>query len=127
MADLPIIYALLDHPLRQKLLIEPLPSLDEFLQLASDALKSGHEFYYLLENDGAAQGIIRIMLADESCEIWGRALSTLYYHCGRIAFEELKMSRLHWYVRQNNPRMIRICELFGAQKTGEEPFLYFTK
>lgn len=124
--DLPAIYRLLNTPAREKLLAEPLPPESEFLQLSEIEMKSGREFYYLLEEDGVAIGLIRIMSAVESCEIWGRSLATLYYHCGRIAFEQLGMNRLQWYVRQNNRRMVRICKMFGAQKTGETPFFNFS-
>jgi hypothetical protein len=120
--DLPVIYQSLNTPLREKFLVEPLPAESLFLQQSEIELKSGREFYYLLEQDGVVSGLIRIMVPVESCEIWGRSLATLYYHCGRIAFEQLGMNRLQWYVRQNNRRMIRICEMFGAEKTGESPF-----
>ena len=124
-ADFSAIYHLLNTPLREKLLVEPLAQEPEFLQQSQLNLQSDTEFYYLLEQDGVILGSIRIMVPEESCEIWGRSLATLYYHCGRIAFEELQMKRLQWCVRQNNRRMLRICEMFGAQKTGESPFFNF--
>ena len=81
--DLPAVHTLLDHPLRNQLLIEPLSPLEEFLAQTLAAMESEHDFFYLLEKESVPEGVIRIMFLDESCEIWGKALSTLYYHCGR--------------------------------------------
>jgi hypothetical protein len=85
-------------------------------------MEQGKESYYLLEQDCRLKGLIRILQLDGTCEIWGRALRTLFYHCARIAFEELNMASLCWYVRNNNQRMIRVCELFQIRKIREATF-----
>ena len=121
------IYRFLNTPVREKLLAEPLPEEGKFLLQSARNHESGRERYYILEQDGSMEGIIRIITPEQSCEIWGRALRTLFYHCGRIAFEELGMPRLRWYVRWNNRRMIRTCELFHIRRTGEAPFCNITE
>ena len=121
---MPGIYKLLATPQRELLLAEPLPSRAVFLRRTANDIRAAVERYYCLERTGNLEGIIRILPLEESCEIWGAALRTLFYHCGRIAFEELRLPRLWWCVRANNRRMIRTCELFRIRRIGESSFYH---
>ena len=121
-SDLPEVYQMLNSPMRESFLIDPLAPQGEFIQQTTLNMEEGRESYYLLEQDSKLKGLIRILRSDGSCEIWGRSLRTLFYHCARIAFEELNMPSLCWYVRNNNRRMLHICELFQIRKIGEAPF-----
>src|SRR5262245_33798863 len=107
--DLGRVYDFLNSSFREQLLAEPLPERELFLEATRKALEEGMEHYSFLEQDEKLEGVIRIFVEQESCEIWGRQLRTLFYHCGRIAFEELGMQKLHWNSRKNNRAMMRTC------------------
>ena len=119
-ADLPLIHCMQNLPVREKIMNRPLPPLNEFVTKSMQHIQDGSEKYYLLEQNDDAKGFIWISLPAETCEIWGTQLHSLFYACARIAFEDLCMSRLVWSVRQNNRRMIKVCERFGIRVIGSD-------
>jgi hypothetical protein len=122
--DLPVIHRMQDIPLRERIMIHPLPAPGEFLARAAVELAAGRESYCLMESGGDPAGFIWIRRPAETCEIWGRHLHTLFHACAWIAFEHLGMRRLCWNVRESNRRMIRVCERFRVRRTsGENRFV----
>jgi hypothetical protein len=122
-ADLPAIYELQNIPQREFILTSHLLSYPEFIQRAETEMDSNREFYCLLEVSEVPKGFLWISKPDETCEIWGRHLHTLFYACAWFAFEKLQMQRLNWNVRISNHRMIAVCDRFRIRKTGED-FLF---
>ncbi len=118
--DLPVIHRMQDIPLREKIMIRPLPRQEAFLAETAAEMAAGRESFYLMELDGTPEGFIWIRRPEETCEIWGRHLHTLFYFCAWIAFEQLGLRRLCWNVRESNRRMIRVCERFRVRRTGGE-------
>ena len=119
-ADLSLIHKMQNLPVREKIMNRPLPPLEDFVTNTAQKMRDGCEKYYLLEQHGEAEGFIWISLAAETCEIWGKQLHSLFYACARIAFENLSLNRLVWSVRQNNRRMLKICERFGIRSIGSD-------
>jgi len=119
-SDLPLMYKMQNVPTREKLLTSPLPPVDIYIARATIEMNAGNEHFYLLETDSTAIGLIWISTAEETCEIWGKHIHSLFYACARIAFEDLKMQRLVWWVRQSNRRMLKVCERFRIRRTGSE-------
>lgn len=100
-------------------MVSPLLPTADFLSRAEREMVAGHEYYCLLEKDEVPNGFLWISVPEETCEIWGRHLRTLFHACAWFAFEKLEMPRLNWCVRQSNRRFISVCELFSIRKTGE--------
>ena len=122
-ADLPAIYELQNIPQREFILTSHLLPYSEFIQRAESEMNAGHEFYCLLEMSDEPKGFLWISKPEETCEIWGRHIHTLFYACAWFAFERLQMKRLNWNVRISNHRMIAVCDRFRIRKIGEE-FLF---
>jgi hypothetical protein len=118
--DLPLIYKMQNVPVREKLLATPLPREDDYIANAVFQMNAGNEHFYLLEDESVAVGLVWICTSRETCEIWGKHLHSLFYACARIAFEELNMQRLVWWVRESNPRMLQVCKRFRIPRTGSE-------
>jgi hypothetical protein len=118
--DLPEIHRMQDTPERETILVSPLPSRSEFITKTENEMREGREHYAILESDHGPAGFLWILVPDESCEIWGRHLRTLFHACAWFAFEKLKLPSLSWCVRLSNKRFISVCELFRIRKTGED-------
>jgi hypothetical protein len=119
--DLSLIHQMQNIPLREKLLTSPLPAVETFVAHRAEQLRTGMERYYLLQGEEHMPvGFVWICVAQETCEIWGRYLHSLFYACARIAFEVLGMNRLVWNVRQNNRRMLTVCERFKIRMIGSD-------
>ena len=119
--DLTLIHQMQNIPVREKLLTSPLPPVETFIAYRAEQLSRGNERYYLLQGDRHSPvGFIWISIVEETCEIWGRYLHSLFYACARMAFEVLGMHRLFWNVRQNNPRMLSVCERFKIRMVGSD-------
>jgi len=118
--DLPLIHQMQNVPIREKLLTTALPPVNIYVASAMAEMNAGNEHFYLLETDSVAMGLVWISTARETCEIWGKHLHSLFYACAKIAFEDLAMQRLVWWVRQSNQRMLKVCEQFLIRQTGSE-------
>ena len=118
--DLPAIYGLQNIPERDLILTSHLLPFSDFLTHAQSEMNANREFYCLLEISDQPAGFLWISKPDETCEIWGRHLHTLFYACAWFAFERLRMKRLNWNVRASNRRMILVCDRFQIRKTGED-------
>lgn len=127
LGDLPAIHRMQDVPLRERIMIRPLPRREDFLAQSAAEMEAGREYFFLMEQDGAPEGFIWIRRPDETCEIWGRHLHTLFHACAWIAFEHLGMPRLAWNVRESNRRMVRLCERFQVRRTGGENRFVFSR
>src|SRR4026207_72824 len=115
--DLPLIHKMQAIPIRDKFLMTPLPSLEDYVANAKAEMNAGNEHFYLLEEDSVPIGLVWICIPRETCEIWGKHLHSLFYACARTAFENLGMQRLIWWVRSKNRRMLSVCDRFQIRKT----------
>jgi len=118
--DLALIHRMQDRPIRDRIFLDPLPPRVAFCAMASERMVRGEELFYLLEVGGRVDGFISIRPPETTCEIWGRHIHTLYYLCGRLAFEPLGLPRLTWYVRGQNRRMLRLCTRFQVRRIAAE-------
>ena len=118
--DLPLIYDMQNVPAREKFLMTPLPEIETYIADARVQINAGNEHFYLLEMDSKAEGLIWISSALETCEVWGRHYHSLFYACAKLAFEDLGMQRLLWWIRQSNRRALKACQRFRIRRTKSE-------
>ena len=126
LGDIPVIHRLQNIPYREKVFIEPLPALEEFLRISEEKMH-GEQFYYMFEQDSAPLGFIEYRQKHETTSIWGRWLNTLVYGCAVLAFDDLQLSKLNWYTRAINKPMIKTCEKMKFRKTGEKDICNITQ
>lgn len=126
-SELCVIYHLQNIPYREKVFIEPLPSLEAFVRASEVKMNAGEQFFYMFEQDSAPLGFIEYQKSHQTTSIWGRWLNTLAYGCAVLAFEDLKLTRLNWYTRAINKAMIRTCEKMKFRRTGEKDICNITQ
>lgn len=127
-SDLSNIFTFQNTDYRERVLARPLPPHEEYLVETAKKLEEQSEDIFLLEKNGAIEGIVDFTKSDGSWHptFWSRWLNTLVYVCCEAAFEIRHWARINWYVRHNNKRMYQICERCGFRKTGEGAFCNIT-
>jgi hypothetical protein len=120
-SDLPLIYDLQNVPFRQQVLDSDLPPREQFIQERSAAMAEGTDKYFVLQQDQIPRGIVHLSKTSEFWQalIWGRWLHTLSYAAFVVAFEHLMLRRVVFFVRENNHRMLNICDQYQFRKIGE--------
>lgn len=126
-ADLPAIHQLQNIPHREKVFVDPLPPLKNFVEESKARIETGRLHYYMFEENSVPTGFIKYESEEESTTIWGKWLSTLVYACGVLAFDDLQFSKLTWYTRAANKPMIRTCEKMKFRRTDEKDVLNITE
>lgn len=121
-SDLPHIYRMQDIPHREKVLIRPLPPYEQFVSEAAQRMESGEGHYFVLETELKPEGFVEFQNTEQGWTpiAWGKWIKTLYYACAVVAFEKLGFSKLCWYVKHSNKRVLRMCECYGYKKMGEK-------
>jgi RimJ/RimL family protein N-acetyltransferase len=127
MEELSLIHQMQNVPHREKVFTEPLPPLEEFIDLSRDRMHAGEEFYYVFEENGKATGFIEYRRSLETTSIWGRWLKTLIYAGGVLAFNDLKFPKLKWYTRAINKPMLAACSQFKFRRVGENEVCTITE
>lgn len=127
MEELSVIHQMQNIPYRENVFTEPLPPLQEFIDLSRERMQAGEEFYYIFEVDGKTNGFIEYRRSLETTSIWGRWLKTLIYSGGVLAFYDLKFSKLKWYTRAINKPMLAACTQFKFRRVGENEVCTITE
>jgi hypothetical protein len=120
-SELEIIYNLQNIPFRFEALGAELPAYPQFLAEQTKGMDAGIEKYFLLNENEKPAGFVHLTLVSEfwHATLWGPWLKTLVYCAGLSAFVFLKVPRLVWNVRQNNKRMVKVCEKYPFRFLGE--------
>ncbi len=124
--DLSEIYRMQNVQFRDKVFIEPMPSLDDFVKYTSRTIEAGYEHYYVEEDElGVVVGFIRYLKKDDwEALTWGKWLNTLVYASCYVGFDILNMPKLHFAVRDENKRVFHLYRKFGFRKLGQEFICY---
>lgn len=124
-ADLPGIHSIQDIEFRSKIFVEPLPPLQEFLEVTSRRMSEGTEQYFVLEIDGALSGFVRLLKKkDWEALSWGKWLNTLVYACFVVSFDILHLEKVTFAIREDNVRVNHLYKKFQFRNTGQELLTY---
>lgn len=126
-SDLQAVHALQNVPYRDRVYALPLPPYENFQEETLEKLKNQEKFLYVLEEDQIPIGYTEYFKSPKGWDLifWGKWLNTLAYASGKVAFEDLRLSKLSGVVRQENKRTIRILEKFDIRKVRQDYHLYY--
>jgi hypothetical protein len=114
-----------DIPFRDRVFIEPLLTRQEFVERCEKYFVEGLEHYFVQVAADSVVGFIRLLKKSEwEALVWGKWLNTLMYACCVVAFDRIRLPALTFAVRDDNKRMIHLCQKFEFRRTGQEFITY---
>jgi len=120
-SDLRFVYDFENVPIREEIMDSEMLPWDQFFASEKNAMDSGTQKYFLLENSDIPEGYVRFTYKSELwyASAWGRWIKTLI-HCGMLAaFDYLKIPFIVWNIREANKRWLKVCEKYPFQLVGE--------
>ena len=125
LSDLSEIYRIQNVPFRDHVFIEPLYSLEEFIQDTKKRMQVNGEYYYVQESEGSIEGFIRLLQKGHwEVLTWGKWLNTLLYATGIVSFEKIGLPKVIFAVRFDNKRVVHLYKKHNFRNIGQDFVCY---